>query len=71
MLRHVGIATQLVVERMLASEGIKRVEMGRDEFTKKKYGSGKRSMVELSQIRLRDLVHRVIGLNSTSPLMNS
>ena len=26
---------QLVVERMLASEGIKRVEIGRDEFTRK------------------------------------
>lgn len=41
---HAGIATQLVVERMLASEGIKRVEIGRDEFTrrvwqwKEKYG---------------------------------
>ncbi|KAK2451258.1 tRNA synthetase class I (I, L, M and V) family protein [Trifolium repens] len=41
---HAGIATQLVVERMLASEGIKRVEMSRDEFTrrvwqwKEKYG---------------------------------
>ncbi|KAJ1393269.1 Valyl-tRNA synthetase, tRNA-binding arm superfamily [Sesbania bispinosa] len=41
---HAGIATQLVVERMLASEGIRRVEMGRDEFTrrvwqwKEKYG---------------------------------
>ncbi|KAA8530663.1 hypothetical protein F0562_005403 [Nyssa sinensis] len=41
---HAGIATQLVVERMLASEGIKRVELGRDEFTnrvwewKEKYG---------------------------------
>ncbi|KAJ0100413.1 hypothetical protein Patl1_21253 [Pistacia atlantica] len=32
---HAGIATQLVVERMLASEGIKRVELGRDEFTKR------------------------------------
>ncbi|GAU44242.1 hypothetical protein TSUD_139350 [Trifolium subterraneum] len=32
---HAGIATQLVVERMLASEGLKRVEMSRDEFTKK------------------------------------
>ncbi|KEH25556.1 putative valine--tRNA ligase [Medicago truncatula] len=32
---HAGIATQLVVERMLASEGIKRVEIGRDEFTRK------------------------------------
>ncbi|OVA06796.1 Aminoacyl-tRNA synthetase [Macleaya cordata] len=41
---HAGIATQLVVERMLASEGIKRVELSRDEFTsrvwewKEKYG---------------------------------
>ncbi|XP_044506522.1 valine--tRNA ligase, chloroplastic/mitochondrial 2 isoform X2 [Mangifera indica] len=32
---HAGIATQLVVERMLASEGIKRMEMSRDEFTKR------------------------------------
>ncbi|KAL1833544.1 hypothetical protein ACET3Z_003195 [Daucus carota] len=32
---HAGIATQLVVERMLASEGIKRSELGRDEFTKR------------------------------------
>ncbi|KAG6696818.1 hypothetical protein I3842_09G168100 [Carya illinoinensis] len=30
---HAGIATQLVVERMLASEGIKRVDLSRDEFT--------------------------------------
>ncbi|KAM7280463.1 hypothetical protein ACFE04_007597 [Oxalis oulophora] len=42
---HAGIATQLVVERMLASEGIKREDLGRDEFTKRvwqwkeKYGS--------------------------------
>ncbi|KAJ8899511.1 hypothetical protein K2173_018485 [Erythroxylum novogranatense] len=41
---HAGIATQLVVEKMLASEGIKRTELGRDEFTsrvwewKEKYG---------------------------------
>ncbi|XP_057500244.1 valine--tRNA ligase, chloroplastic/mitochondrial 2 isoform X1 [Actinidia eriantha] len=32
---HAGIATQLVVERMLASEGITRIELGRDEFTKR------------------------------------
>ncbi|PON42797.1 Leucine-tRNA ligase, archaeal [Parasponia andersonii] len=32
---HAGIATQLVVERMLASEGIKRVELSRDNFTKR------------------------------------
>ncbi|XP_028801662.1 valine--tRNA ligase, chloroplastic/mitochondrial 2 isoform X1 [Neltuma alba] len=41
---HAGIATQLVVERMLASEGIKRTELSREEFTyrvwqwKEKYG---------------------------------
>ncbi|KAL6574173.1 hypothetical protein OROHE_001077 [Orobanche hederae] len=32
---HAGIATQLVVERMLAEEGIKRAELGREEFTKR------------------------------------
>ncbi|KAH9739043.1 Valine--tRNA ligase 2 [Citrus sinensis] len=32
---HAGIATQLVVEKMLAAEGIKRVELSRDEFTKR------------------------------------
>uniref|UniRef100_A0A2P2M178 valine--tRNA ligase n=1 Tax=Rhizophora mucronata TaxID=61149 RepID=A0A2P2M178_RHIMU len=32
---HAGIATQLVVEKMLASEGIKRTELGRDEFNKR------------------------------------
>ncbi|XVE72218.1 hypothetical protein DITRI_Ditri11bG0021900 [Diplodiscus trichospermus] len=32
---HAGIATQLVMERLLASEGIKRVELGRDEFAKR------------------------------------
>ncbi|KAI5670074.1 hypothetical protein M9H77_10438 [Catharanthus roseus] len=32
---HAGIATQLVVEKMLAAEGIKRVDLGREEFTKR------------------------------------
>ncbi|XP_057525188.1 valine--tRNA ligase, chloroplastic/mitochondrial 2 isoform X1 [Amaranthus tricolor] len=41
---HAGIATQLVVEKMLASEGIKRADLSRDEFVnhvwkwKEKYG---------------------------------
>lgn len=41
---HAGIATQLVVERMLASEGIRRADLERDEFVnhvwkwKEKYG---------------------------------
>src|ERR1700687_5525179 len=42
---HAGIATQMMVERQLASEGKKRSELGRDEFVqrvwcwKKQYGS--------------------------------
>ncbi|CAD6221065.1 unnamed protein product [Miscanthus lutarioriparius] len=32
---HAGIATQLVVEKMLAAEGVKRTDMTREEFTKK------------------------------------
>ncbi|XP_074563771.1 valine--tRNA ligase, chloroplastic/mitochondrial 2 [Curcuma longa] len=32
---HAGIATQLVVEKLLASEGIKRSELSREEFTKR------------------------------------
>ncbi|CAN0913708.1 Valine--tRNA ligase, chloroplastic/mitochondrial 2 [Linum grandiflorum] len=32
---HAGIATQLVVEKMLQSEGLKRTEMGRDKFTER------------------------------------
>lgn len=32
---HAGIATQLVVEKMLSAEGIKRTELGREEFLKR------------------------------------
>jgi valyl-tRNA synthetase len=32
---HAGIATQMVVERQLASEGIKRTDLGRDEFERR------------------------------------
>jgi valyl-tRNA synthetase len=32
---HAGIATQLVVEKMLAAEGIKRTDLTREEFTKR------------------------------------
>eukprot|EP00899_Mesostigma_viride_P026702 jgi/Mesvir1/7216/Mv19035-RA.2 len=41
---HAGIATQLVVEKMLAAEGVKRLDLGRDAFVakvwewKEKYG---------------------------------
>ncbi|KAL3698531.1 hypothetical protein R1sor_012607 [Riccia sorocarpa] len=32
---HAGIATQLVVEKLLASEGVKRTDIGREEFEKR------------------------------------
>jgi valyl-tRNA synthetase len=32
---HAGIATQMVVERQLAAEGIKRADLGREEFEKR------------------------------------
>ncbi|BBN03099.1 valyl-tRNA synthetase [Marchantia polymorpha subsp. ruderalis] len=32
---HAGIATQLVVEKLLASEGVKRADLGREEFEKR------------------------------------
>ncbi|MEQ8506014.1 MAG: valine--tRNA ligase [Rhodospirillales bacterium] len=32
---HAGIATQMVVERMLEAEGIKRTDMGRDKFVER------------------------------------
>ncbi len=51
---HAGIATQMVVERKLAEEGIKRLDLGREEFEKRvwewkaQYGDTiKRQMVRL------------------------
>lgn len=41
---HAGIATQNVVEKMLAKEGKSRHDLGREEFLKK-FGNGKSSMV--------------------------
>ncbi len=35
---HAGIATQMVVERQLASEGLSRVELGREAFLEKVWG---------------------------------
>jgi len=32
---HAGIATQLVVEKLLATQGVKRTDLTREEFTKK------------------------------------
>ncbi len=41
---HAGIATQFVVERMLAKEGIKRQDLGREEFERRvwKWKAGER-----------------------------
>ena len=51
---HAGIATQFVVERMLAKEGIKRAELGREEFERRVWkwkdesgGAIKQQMIQL------------------------
>ncbi|MFZ0464643.1 MAG: valine--tRNA ligase [Candidatus Acidiferrales bacterium] len=51
---HAGIATQVVVERQLAKEGLKREEMGREEFERRVWqwktesgGNIKRQMIRL------------------------
>jgi valyl-tRNA synthetase len=51
---HAGIATQVVVERQLAKEGLKREEMGRDEFERRVWqwkaesgGNIKKQMIRL------------------------
>lgn len=33
--KHIFLFFQLVVERMLAEEGLKRADLGREEFTKR------------------------------------
>jgi valyl-tRNA synthetase len=38
---HAGIATQIVVERQLQTQGVSRHDLGRDEFTKRS-GSGRK-----------------------------
>ena len=42
---HAGIATQAVVENNLLSEGIKKNDLGRENFIKK-FGTGRKSLVE-------------------------
>ncbi|MCC6536631.1 MAG: valine--tRNA ligase [Bryobacterales bacterium] len=51
---HAGIATQMVVERQLAAQGIKRHDLGRDEFEKRVWawkeqsgGTIKRQMIQV------------------------
>ncbi|CAM8976123.1 unnamed protein product [Rhodiola kirilowii] len=56
---HAGIATQLVVEKMLASEGIKRKDMSREDFTTRVW-EWKEKYAALSRIKSRDSVPLVI-----------
>jgi valyl-tRNA synthetase len=53
---HAGIATQVVVERELAKQGLKRVELGRDEFERRVWewkaasgGTIKQQMIRLGE----------------------
>ncbi|TYG54718.1 hypothetical protein E1A91_D09G201400v1 [Gossypium mustelinum] len=62
--------SQLVVERMLASEGIKRVELGRDEFEKRvwewKEKFRPRILIDVSKI---DMTTTVLGFKISMPIM--
>ena len=51
---HAGIATQFVVERMLAKEGIKRKELGREEFERRvwKWKAESGGVIKQQMIRL-------------------
>ncbi|KAG4130925.1 hypothetical protein ERO13_D09G175150v2 [Gossypium hirsutum] len=62
--------SQLVVERMLASEGIKRVELGRDEFEKRvwewKEKFRPRILIDVCKI---DMTTTVLGFKISMPIM--
>ena len=62
---HAGIATQNVVEKQLALEGLKREDLGRDKFINA-YGTGKRIPEGSLSISSRDWAARVIGIVSVS-----
>ena len=51
---HAGIATQVVVERMLAKEGIRRQDLGREEFERRvwKWKEESGGMIKQQMIRL-------------------
>jgi valyl-tRNA synthetase len=51
---HAGIATQFVVERMLAAEGIKRQDLGREEFERRvwKWKTESGGVIKQQMIRL-------------------
>ncbi len=51
---HAGIATQFVVERMLAAEGIKRQDLGREEFERRvwKWKAESGGVIKQQMIRL-------------------
>ena len=51
---HAGIATQFVVERMLATEGVKRQDLGREEFERRvwKWKAESGGLIKQQMIRL-------------------
>ncbi|KAB2028820.1 hypothetical protein ES319_D05G121500v1 [Gossypium barbadense] len=62
--------SQLVVERMLASEGIKGIELGRDEFEKRvwewKEKFRPRILIDVNKI---DMTTTVLGFKISMPIM--
>ncbi|TYG87477.1 hypothetical protein ES288_A13G218300v1 [Gossypium darwinii] len=58
--------SQLVVERMLASEGIKGIELGRDEFEKRVWEFRPRILIDVNKI---DMTTTVLGFKISMPIM--
>ena len=65
---HAGIATQMVVERQLLADGIKRTDLGREKFLKK-YGNGKKNHLVLFNLKFAVSAHQLIGKLNVSPWM--
>ncbi len=64
---HAGIATQMMVERQLASEGKKRSELGREEFVRAGVVRGKSSMAARFRNRCGGWARRWTGAANISP----
>jgi valyl-tRNA synthetase len=63
---HAGIATQMVVERNLESQGIRRAEIGREVFLEHVWEWKAQSGGAITR-QLRRLGHRATGRTSASP----
>src|SRR6185437_10561417 len=78
---HAGIATQMMVERQLATEGVKRQDLGREKFIervwdwKRTYGGAIQAQMKLGDVAVAvnpndDRYRALVGKKLRLPLMN-